>query len=637
MPGSTLAFLKERLRQDLTGDVNFFKRLLSFFELRVPQEVAIFGVVSEFFFPLVIPPESYTLDEPFTLEITPTQGGGLVVEENGINQRMIKISGHTGWKPRKAKGSVSSLETLSPDERSYTRALPSFVLAEISGHRHFMYLQDAVFRTYADLKRDPALAPDTVLIFHNPKDDEHWVVAPQRFSLERSASQPTLYKYNIELLIVDRAEAVDINFSEDKSLLDSIKDAIRAVKRAVDMVTGAIQDITNLVNEVRTLIKNIESIIDNVRGIATAAQNFVDGVTALVATPYERLIETITATEDGLFLYENLLESGAEINEMPAKVLQDLQAVVDGLELMGTHPEVFETPSRVESQVNRDRQQFNTNTTAEERAAASAASAPTSFRQVNRLGTAITPGEVTRGQADSTVGQQVNQYTSSREYVIGQGDTLVNLASRFLGDARLWQDIAVLNGLQPPFVNEQASSGLDGGDEVALPYTVGIGRKLLIPSYSRPPQRFPLLPVLGVKPEEDSDRHLLGTDLLFEEDDQGFYDLAVDENRGAVDLRQAVGTANIIQVVQLRLITEKRTDPLYRAVGLRRIIALNVLPADIETARYYMVETLTADPRIAVARNLTLEQDETQADKLNVDAKLEIRGYSEGVTIQAKV
>lgn len=637
MAGSTLAFLRERLRQDLTGDVNFLKRLLYFFELRVPQEVAIYGLIKEFFFPLVVPPENYSLGEPFTLEVTPTQGGGLIVEENGINQRMIKLSGTTGFKPRKLQGSASSLETVTPDNRSYTRSLPTWTLADISGHRHFMYLQDAVFRTYADLKRDPALAPGTSLIFHNPRDDEHWLVAPQSFSLERSNSQPLLYKYNIELLVLDKADAVDIDFSEDKSLLDALKDAIREIKRAVEMVTGAIQDLTNLVNEVRNLVKGIISILDSVRSIISAASDFVDGVTAFIATPFEAVTQAIELIEEGVDFYENLLDSGAEIRALPEKSRQDLATMVEGLEMLGTHPEVFEPPAGAASGANKDLQQFNRNTTPEERANATAAGSPTSLAQVERLGTGLTAGDVTRGGADLTVGSNTNQYTSSREYVINQGDTLANLAARFLGDARLWQDIAVLNGLQPPFINDQAGSDLATGDVLPLPFTAGIGKKLLIPSFGTPPQKLPLLPVLGVRPEESADRHLLGVDIKLTEDERGRVDLDIDSTRGSVDVRQVKGVNNMIQVVKLRLKTEKGTDPLYQTVGLRRIVALNVLPADIETARFFLAESLGADPRVAKVSELIVVQDSDQVDALDVEAKLQVRGYSEGVTVQTKV
>ena len=190
----TLDFLRETVRQAITGDDKFYKQFLYFFELRIPQKLAINGIQTTVLFPLMLAPENLSMDEPFAVEVTQTQGGGLIVEENGIIQRMLRIRGNTGFKPRAWEGSRGlALSVVPPEKRSYSRNLDPFIFDALSGQRHFQYLQDAVFRTYGDLKRDPESAEDTRLFWHNPKDDEHWEVIPQKFSLERSSSKRTIY------------------------------------------------------------------------------------------------------------------------------------------------------------------------------------------------------------------------------------------------------------------------------------------------------------------------------------------------------------------------------------------------------------------------------------------------------------
>jgi len=211
---SALAYFKEQFRRELTGDDKFWKQFTYFFELAVPAEVWPLGSL---LFPLVLPPESISFEEPFAVEQTQTQDGGLIVEENGIIQRRMTIRGHTGWKPRKLPHTaITALMGIPSEKRSFDRTLKPLVLDAISGQRHFQYLQDAVFRTYADLKRDPDMAKDTRLFWHNPKDDEHWEVVPLSFTLERSASRRMYYQYNINLLVVGKASEVDADFSEDK-------------------------------------------------------------------------------------------------------------------------------------------------------------------------------------------------------------------------------------------------------------------------------------------------------------------------------------------------------------------------------------------------------------------------------------
>ncbi len=91
MAASPIAILRENTRREAQDDSNFVKKLLYFFELRVPPEIAFEGAITSFIFPLVLGPHTYTKGEPFTVSKTPTQGGGLFVEENGIIMRPINI------------------------------------------------------------------------------------------------------------------------------------------------------------------------------------------------------------------------------------------------------------------------------------------------------------------------------------------------------------------------------------------------------------------------------------------------------------------------------------------------------------------------------------------------------------------
>lgn len=641
MAVSPIKLVQERTRQELTGDFNFFKKMTYFFELRVP-EGATQNSLNKFLIPLIIPPESYSMDEPFTVQATPTQGGGLYVEENGIVQRMIKLEGTTGFKPRPFPGSFAGVPIVARENRSYSRVLPAISAASLSGHRHFQYLQDKVFRTYADLKRDPATSEDTFLFFHNPKDDEHWLVVPQKFGLNRAADKRVMYRYSIELLVVDKAEAVDADFSEEKGILDTLKDAPRMIKSGLDLAAGALNDLTALSAELTNLVQDYVSIIDGVTTIVDAAENFAEGLSTLVETPYA-FLESVTGLIDGageaLQAYEDL---GTDITQIPDTVKQKLKQMADGIDRIGTHPEVFETPAQRKLRDTRDSQELLTAVSSATIEAAEASDPPQSLTEVENLGTAVTPGDARSARSELGIGKAVIQYTSSKQVPVAQGDTLVNLAAKYLGDARLWQQIAVLNGLNPPFIDDMASTPLDS-DEPTLIGVLGVGANILIPSFGTPPERQPLLPVLGVRNEEDAEVHLLGADLELEEvagrPGALMYDLAIDTNRGSTDLKVIKGVPNMAQGIRSRILTDKGSDILFKRMGLDRMVSLNITPVDLETARFRFRECIKQDQRVAAARKIVFESGTEGApvDGVVIDAEVELKGFRQNYTVRSVV
>jgi len=636
MAVSPVKLIQERERQTFTSDFNFYRKFIFFFELRVPARLAP-GTAGQFFFPLALGPEQYSMSEPFTVESTPTQGGGLYVEENGIVMRTIKLSGHTGFKPRSLgeDRSVTALSALSPEERSFGRRLRTIVLAAISGQKHFQYLQDAVFRTYADLKRDPSTAEDTKLIFHNPQDEEAWHVVPQNFSLSRSADKRVLYPYEIELLVVDKDISIDKDFSEDKSLLDSVKDGIRMVKSGLDLAAGALNDATALASELTGTIKNYNLIISGATKILDAAGEFVNNNVDHIEVPYSSLNTVTSLIDEALTLSNTLEEANEDIQRIPEYVYNKFRTIADGLDRIAGHPQVFEKWWPDELEEIRDSQDLLLNSSWDTINEAKNRTPPTTYEEVNALGTTPTPGDVQSASAELRIGQSILKFTGTLEIRIGMGDTLANLAARYLGDARLWQHIAILNGLKPPFVNSLANIDLSTEEE-PFPGVLGIGNTILIPNFSKSPRELPLVPVLGVSSEELPEVHLLGTDLVLEpvvgRTGSLIYDIPIDVEGGSVGPKTVSGKPNIIQSVQLRLRTEKGSDTLYKRVGLGRVIGTNYTLTNVEAARLKFIEAIDQDSRVASV--IRIDFLEGGADAFIVDSDVELRGFTESVNVQ---
>jgi LysM repeat protein len=637
MPVSPTKQALERIRQDAAQDGSYLKgaELLFFWELAVPESLA-FPLSNRFIFPMVLSPESYTMDEPFTVEKVFTQGGGIYVEENGIVARTIKIEGTFGFKPKSLrKRQPASLGILKPEKKSFTRELPAWVFVDISGMRHFQYLQDAVFRTYADLKRDPATSEETFLYFHNQKDDEHWLVVPEKFTTSRSADKRTLYKYSIEMTAIEKHDAIEVDFSEDKPLFDQLKDAIRAVKSAIDAIAGAINDIIAFVGEIVSLVKSVISIIDAVASVIDAARAFVNGVKALIELPFAVVDAIAGVVDSAMAVVEAAQELGEAVVNFPDNIKQKFRQITDGLEVLGTHPEVFETPAQRKMRDIKSRQQLSTSVSEETRVAALNTPAPTTIEENKAVGTGITQGDAISAQSEVAAGKTAIDYTSTRPVTVSQGDTLTNLAAKFLGDARLWQHIAVANNLKPPFIIETANQPLVS-DDPAQPGVLNIGDEILIPTFSKPPQKQTVLPVLGVRPEEPAENHLLGTDVEIQQvagrTGAPVYDLVIDTNRGSQDIKITSGVPNLGQAAITRLRTERGTNILYKKMGLQRIIGLNNSLVDLETARFRYVEALNQDPRIASVRRLDFGAED---DRLIVDADVEIKGFVANNNIKA--
>jgi hypothetical protein len=654
MATSALATLREYQRQKATGDNKYYRHMLMFFELKIPGKLLSGSANSTYLFPLKVSPDSYTLAEPFTLEKTPTQGGGLYVEENGIVGRTIRISGVTGFAPRplNANGPASLFAT-SPEKRSHSRTLPPIVGDAISGQRHFQYLQDAVFRTYADLKRDPATAEDTKLMFHVPKDDEHWLVVPVDFQLSRDAGQRTLYRYNIELLVVDRATAVDETVSEDSGFLAKMTNAIETAQAAISLAQGAINDLTAVMAEVSSVVNNVVQIIDGVSGVLASAEAFVTGVADFIETPLAVLESLGRAIDEAESLYETWEEAGERIQTLPSKLKDKWAQLGQALDLLRTHPETFEPTNNAQLATARALVSPLLSQSPETLAAAKGLAVPTTVAGYNELGTQMTPGDLQEADAYRRFAPEslIGKYKSATQVSVVQGDTLASLAARHLKDARLWQDIAIVNGLKPPFTNKQASLDLRKADEAALPGVRGIGDKILIPSLSKGQKDLPNPATLGAKSNESAEVQFLGRDIKLElvgsvsSPGTPLYDIPIDVARGGLDVGVVEGLANLSQGITLRLITERGTDVLYKSLGMQRVIGTNQVATDLDLARFRAAQALQQDSRIASVRRVTFEgldggttpDPVAPLDALVIDAEVEVRGFTESANVRIAV
>ena len=618
----------ETSRREITRDDKYFKKMLYFFEIRVPEGATQSPVPGGYLHPLVMPPTGLQMSEPFAVEKSFTTDGGLFVEENGILAREITLSGTTGFRPRTNVGQSDFDLILPPESKSFTRKIQrrtSAMLSALSGQKHFQYLQDAVFRTYGDLKRDPATSAGTEMYFHNTKDDERWRVVPLSFDLERSGAKPNSYEYRIKLLAVEGTSTTDIATSEDQNVLDALKDDFRMLKYGVQTIETAILDLSGVQAALDDIIVNGTSLIDDAGRIAQATSKFLDGTDRFIKTPINGVTRTKNALEDGLDALDKAVTLGSS-SEVPGSLLNSIRRVQDGLLVLASYPDSYQNSVEAAVDSFNNQQALSRSQSSSALQSAEDAGPVGRIRDFARLGTALMPGDNRRASEELGLGRAVPRYTSATERTVEQGDTLTNLAAKYLGDARQWKILAIFNALQPPYISDQN-----------LPYTLGVGETILIPGFGKSDRRRASLATLGVPYDAPPLEHFLGVDALLEDGPDGRADFVVDTAGGSVDIKLVRGLDNLSQGLRTRIRTERGSDILYRNLGMRRVIGVGVTALDLEQVQYTIIDTIQADPRVSSVAGLTFDNLAETPDVLDIDMDVSVRGLTRAEKVRVAV
>ena len=607
--------ITEILREEAAGDAKFWQSFVYFFELQTPAKA--FGGNSpgtvNLLFPLVLNPTSISIVEPYTVTETPGFDGGLFVEENGVIHRMLRIEGTTGFKP-KPNNASPGFAAIKLDNQSFHDRGQWFP-GDLSGQRHFQFLQDKVFRTYGDLKRDPNTAKDTLLAFHNPKDDEHWLVVPREFRMDRVGTSWTLYRYTIELLIVNKYAGKDlITPAPDKSALDTIRDGISAVRHFADLAQGAVNDIVGFVAELDRTVRGVFNLVNQVAGFLNSVTNLIDGVATLISQPFRQVAGIIGNIENAISRIV-----AAPINAKDT-VLSSFRQMQDAFHGFALHPEMFETDVQTQLRQIRDKQSLVTGRTALELRTA-ASNPPNSLQALDNLGSFPMPGDERRANSDLGAGRNEPVFASVETRFVGQSDTIQSIAAKFLGTPVRWRQIALLNNLKPPYISSQG-----------LPGTKKPGDAILIPSSAPSTTTVAPSTVLGTKRTDPLTSQLLGRDLLLgpSSSDSSQFDLVI--TPGNTDAQTVEGVPNLIQAINTRVSTEQGSDVLYPQLGYKSMIGLSIPIVDTEILRLRVGEAVAADPRIASVRTIQLAAANF-ADAIIVDMDAAVRGFNDPISV----
>ena len=176
--------------------------------------------------------------------------------------------------------------------------------------------------------------------------------------------------------------------------------------------------------------------------------------------------------------------------------------------------------------------------------------------------------------------------TSAKEIIIQQDDSLEDIASRELGTAERWSEIAVLNNLKPPYISDTSDTRVKVyGDKILIPTASGAKISNVID------QKEYLINQSLTELEKQ-----LGVDIKLTTE----FDLFV-TNVGDIDL--IAGGSNAGQAVIIKLHLEKGSLKYHPTIGVNLDIGTKLL--DINKLSERITESILQDSRFETITNLS--------------------------------
>lgn len=591
--------IAEAARRTATGDSWYVEGQQKFpyvLELRASPLAGSLLIPPQQFVVLPLGLQSYTLQRMYRQTVTPTLGG-LVAEEQGELYKQISISWDPGLKPKVAAD---------------TSVFPDFYIpgVALSGPAWSRKIMRNYFDNYSKLKSDPQLARDSYMIFHDTKADDHFVVVPTAATVSRTVSQRMRYPVTMEFIVVGSADGIIIP-PTPASALGKIKNTISDINKGLALASAAIQEGSQILGEVRYFVATIDQVLTNVDIILNSANDFVDGVTDTLSIGRLFILSTAEILESAMELMENAAD-------IPNEVRQNYQMALDGLHTIAAQRDAFgETYSTKTDRYGTAESGNTGNATQSELDAATAAGPPTS---VGQFGAApLRSGAAALVQAGATSRQRIYaKYGSFEDYIVRSVDTLQSIAANKLKDGSLWYDLAIVNNLKPPYISK-----------ASVPGTVAPGAKIKIP----------VLSLAGNDKIGQNEDDIYKTDFRWVETGkstpgQPRVTLAIDR-RTYTDFKLVGGIDNLVQALQMRIWTERGSMPLIPEYGIRRILGLKGLEGAIEIVRVQLRETILADSRVKLVKNIKITTP--QSDQIDIEADVVPVGETEARGVRAVV
>lgn len=473
----------------------------------------------ERYVPLIMNPQQLTMREPFATAVTPTQGGGVVVESRGGVLKMCSISGTTAWVPNNRDDDVDT----APNESILKGRQKSLVpegsagvvynktLAKRSGFLAFHKLRH-LFRLYQYERSRGNL--NVTFHWFDTKDEDMWRIEPQDFTMRRQARKPHLYDYDISFQVIEESSkyVFDITFIRVNGvLLPKPPKKVLQNRDLISRISGAIQSATDSVHAYS--MPSVVQSIGRLRDISGAAAGFVNKLSGAVQRTFQNLLKDINNV---VGFFDDIHSAFTTALATPLALLNQLSASVDGARAVW-----FElAPDHIQEELNEfcvEAKQLAVGLVSYHLAAFNQAPGQDVLSTNEQYATGRGKGGFTTdlmqelptsgGPLDSNpllgasgldMVTDVSKLATVKSLVsvpIQVGDTVYSIAQRELGDIRRAVDIILINGLDAPYIvddpYDKPNNTLAWGEFISLPSseapTSGVEAQLisqLVPSFT---------------------------------------------------------------------------------------------------------------------------------------------------------
>lgn len=491
-------------------------------------------------FILQLNPQEINQDEPFAIQIIPTQQG-IITEHQGSVFKNLEISGTTGMTPGKGAGGVR------PDGRY------RFARGE-TGFDQFHKFRNYI-RKYAEDKKNPE-NKNLQLVFENPKDGEYFIVEPLIFKMKRNKQSRFTYNYDIQFRVIGRLIE---KITSDRTgwfanLISASKQAVEYINEAEGIILGSTELLTSISNDFANIV------LEPLQALNSALQSFNGAVTTTVDIPRR----TISRLRSNIKILKTNLAEAVNI---------DVSLYNSLIGRISTTQNIKENATFNDYQV--------LNALAKAERATNIVLSNNGFFGKSSL---IEMGADLIDEYEGRI--EFKDANAAITKKVRFGDTVQIIAMRELGDVTRFRELIILNQLKPPYINNVGGESiLKPGDDILIPVTQAQDNNLVVISN----QEYPITENLTFAEKK------LGIDLALDKN----FDL-IDTNLN--DFKLIASHDNATQAVRLKIGLEKGSLKFHPEIGNRIKIGEKIGKDAAFQIQQDLTNSILLDPRFDIAK-----------------------------------